>query len=124
MARHWTLTLRCQDCGAAIRYEDERPDWQTDDPREWSADAIAAAEQFVKDNPTVPLFSVSPPYVQCDFFTGATSVKVPPPADYVDCPACDGRAYRASGLELPAHLSTAESPAPEKSGPIILATSD
>lgn len=25
---HWTLELICRDCGAVLRYTDERPEWQ------------------------------------------------------------------------------------------------
>lgn len=25
---HWTVKLDCEDCGATVSYEDERPDWQ------------------------------------------------------------------------------------------------
>ena len=93
MALHWTVTLQCSECGARIRYEDERPPWLDDDE---VIQQIAAAEAFVREHPTGPAFADRPPYVRWELFGGRHFVE-PPDHRYVECPSCGGKAYRGSG---------------------------
>jgi hypothetical protein len=102
MAVHYTLTLHCGRCGAAITYRDERPAWQTEPP---DPETIAEAHQWVAEHRTTPpgfgvLVSAigAPPYVQGDMLTGQWRAVVPDPRQYVPCPACDAAVYRESGL--------------------------
>lgn len=94
MPLHWTVTLECSDCGAALRYEDERPEWQEDE--EVKAD-LGKARKYVEANPKLSagqsIYGL-PPYVGCDpIFTGKTFVKQDICTRYVACPACGGKAY-------------------------------
>lgn len=114
MPTHWTVSLTCSACGAKIRYEDERPDWQTEHD-ERQSEAVAQAAAFVAEHPclTRELFATRfkttdgtvltslPLYVGVEEtapLSGSYSTFVraeAKPRQYVECPSCGGRAYCA-----------------------------
>lgn len=112
MPVHWTLTLRCGTCSAAITYVDERPDWRIDEP-EIDQAALAEARAFVERYPRIEWCIGDyrsldgervrlPEYVGADISllrpTGETYLALPEPSErYVACPFCDGKAPISSG---------------------------
>jgi hypothetical protein len=100
VAIRWTVTLTCEDCGAAVRYEDERPSWRIIEP---DLGLIREAEEWLREYPGMAgsALSVSPrtapPYVRRRAFHA--ELAVPETRRYVVCPACDGRAFPASAGE-------------------------
>ena len=106
MPIHWSLTLLCETCGAAIRYEDERPTWRIEEP---DPALIEQARAWVAENPEVPSLEPLPPYVGTRPIgqgVSVTFVDAPPARRYVTCPACDGRVWLDPG-----HEPEAEEPA-------------
>ena len=100
MARPWTLTLHGDTCGAAITYTDERPAWEVEVP---DPALVTLAAAGMAEHPRCPGSRLRPcagrpRYVGCDAIWARHTVQVPAPRHYVVCPACDGRAYRESGL--------------------------
>lgn len=92
MSLHWDVNLECSDCGAALRYADERPDWQEDE--EVKAE-LETARQWVQENPKIShteALRPRPPFTRWGLWSGETSV-VETYTRYVACPACGGKAY-------------------------------
>lgn len=93
MPIHWTLTLLCSACGAAIRFEDERPDWKEDAAL---LAEIAAAERWAAEHPKADHRTARPRLVAIVSVFGHTAAQHPE-TRYVACPACGGKAYMGSG---------------------------
>lgn len=105
---HYTVTLTCSGCKATLRYEDERPPWQTYDYRVEQADECERSAKFVSENIDKPL----PPFGEawpssldaawteagCPRFINdpdrqwrgyGIQLTIPDPYEYVTCPVCD-----------------------------------
>lgn len=92
--REFTVNLKCQRCGTDIRFQNELPTWKEDAQRKHDA---AVAEEFVHRWAGKPLHEWSkervPRYVEHAKAWSTTLVLKAPDHRYVDCPACEGRAY-------------------------------
>jgi hypothetical protein len=113
MTLHFTLDLKCTGCGAALRFDDERPDWQTYDVRVEEPEACERSAAFVAahaDEPLPPPYEPWPAYEEAGRPPYVTSrplpslqpfeqwrqtaiLDIPEPRRYVNCPACDARVW-------------------------------
>ena len=102
MPMTYVVTFTCAECHASLRFENERPDWQTYDYRVEQADECEKSAQFVTEHADEVLppeghewmpyrVAGQPKFVQAPWGDGERRVKleIHEPYRYVPCPVCD-----------------------------------
>lgn len=96
MTQHWTLALACDECGATVMWQDQRPEWHEDEERKAE---IEQAIAWVKEHPEMRsgmLLEIEDKprlvYRTLGAFGGWPEVHFVP-TRYTRCPACDARIY-------------------------------
>lgn len=115
MMMTFTFSMTCGSCKAELRYEDERPFWQTYDYRVEEADECERSARFVAEHADEKV----PSYYEWQFSgqreghprfvtvvghrddEGVTSFRyellIPFPYRYVECPVCDVKVREPKG---------------------------
>lgn len=96
MPVEFTVRLRCEACGATIRYTNERPPWQTDEERarELTEARIWLIEQQGSTIYSRPAQTEWPKYVRRGGLGSMQLYVLPVLPEYVPCPSCSDRVYR------------------------------